>query len=87
MGSAICRRSALPVSTPTGPGATQTRILSCGKSGSKAARIGSIVSGNKPLSSEQHLMVRAICGDGLGKRQRIAPDTAKSAPGLRALEI
>ena len=43
--------------------------------------------GKQAAEREQHLVVGAICGDGLGQRQRIAPDTAKSAPGLRTLEI
>ena len=36
---------------------------------------------------EQHFVVGAICDNGLGERLRIAPDTAKSARGLRTLEI
>ena len=43
--------------------------------------------GKQTAEREQHLVVRAVGDDGLGERQRIAPDTAKSACGLRTLEI
>ncbi len=43
--------------------------------------------GKQAAEREQDFVVLAICGDRLGERQRIAPNAAKSACALRALEI
>ena len=72
---------------PDRPGSQPDPDIVLRQEESNAARMGSIVPGNKPLSASSTSWSARFATMALGERQRIAPDTAKSARGLRTLEI